>query len=81
LRQRDPGDFVRLRTICINPGRDTSPGSDECKVKAIGGPVKEGRTYEPEPEDPALSDRKRLVDARCLVTFHKLKQLGVIKPR
>jgi uncharacterized protein len=83
LRQRDPGDFVRFATICINPGRDTAP--DECKVKAVGGPVKEGRScaraHEPEPEDPALADRKQLVDARCLVTLDKLQQLGVIKPR
>jgi HK97 family phage prohead protease len=32
-------------------------------------------------KDPALADRKRLVDARCLLTFHKLQLLGVIKPR
>ncbi len=38
LRQRDPGDFKRLRTICINPGPDTSV--DDCKVKAVGGPLK-----------------------------------------
>jgi Escherichia/Staphylococcus phage prohead protease len=42
IRQRDPGDFVRLRTICINPN-DVGADSDACKVKAIGGPVKEGR--------------------------------------
>jgi Escherichia/Staphylococcus phage prohead protease len=80
LRQRDPGDFVRLRTICVNPG-DESPGSDACKVKAVGGPVKEGRAHESEPEDPELADRKRLADARCLITLHKLQLLGVIKPR
>jgi len=79
LRQRDPGDFVRLRTICINPGRDTSPGSEECKVKAVGGPVKEGRAHEPEPEDPALAEANRLAAARCLVTFHNLGRLGLAR--
>ena len=38
LRQADPDVFVRLRTICINPNRNTS--MDECKVKAVGGPKK-----------------------------------------
>src|SRR5262245_36683141 len=40
LRQRDPEDFTRLRTICVNPG-DMDAGSEKCKVKAVGGPVKE----------------------------------------
>jgi HK97 family phage prohead protease len=39
IRQADPDDFVRLRTICINPG-DAAPDSDSCKVKAVGGPMK-----------------------------------------
>jgi hypothetical protein len=43
FRQRDPGDFVRLRTICLVPGRDTP--MDECRVQAVGGPVKESRGY------------------------------------
>ena len=34
-------------------------------------------TQEP---DPALADRKRLVEARCVITFDKLQKLGVIKP-
>jgi hypothetical protein len=38
-RQRDPGDFTRLRTICINPSQDASP--EDCRVSAVGGPVKE----------------------------------------
>ncbi len=41
FRQVDPDEFLRLRTICINPGRDTPPDSDECKVKAVGGPKRE----------------------------------------
>jgi hypothetical protein len=39
LRQQDPDDFKRLRTICLNPGRSTPMNS--CKVKAVGGPKKE----------------------------------------
>ena len=39
--QADAGDFVRLRTICINPKRDTDAGSDECKVLEVGGPKNE----------------------------------------
>jgi hypothetical protein len=39
IRQADPDDFVRLRTICINPG-DAAADSDSCKVKAVGGPMK-----------------------------------------
>jgi HK97 family phage prohead protease len=39
LRQADPDDFTRLRTICINPG-DAAADSDSCKVKAVGGPMK-----------------------------------------
>lgn len=39
FRQRDPGDFERLRTICLMP-TDMSPGNDRCRIKAIGGPVK-----------------------------------------
>lgn len=37
IRQRDPGDFTRLRTICINPSRDTA--AEDCRVQAVGGPV------------------------------------------
>lgn len=40
LRQVDPDEFQTLRTICINPG-NVPPGSDECKVKAVGGPRKD----------------------------------------
>jgi HK97 family phage prohead protease len=39
IRQADPDDFVRLRTICINPG-DAAADSDKCRVKAVGGPMK-----------------------------------------
>jgi HK97 family phage prohead protease len=52
IRQRDPGDFVRLRTICVNPG-DISAGSDKCKVKAAGGPIKKAA---PAPEDDDMFD-------------------------
>ena len=38
FRQRDPGDFERIRTICLAPGRDTP--IDDCRVKAVGGPLK-----------------------------------------
>lgn len=40
LRQRDPNQFESLRTICINPN-DEDPGSSNCRVQAVGGPLKE----------------------------------------
>lgn len=39
MRQREPSEFRRLRIICINPGMDTP--MDDCRVKAVGGPLKE----------------------------------------
>lgn len=38
MRQREPDDFSKLRTICINPSNDTDLA--DCKVKAVGGPLK-----------------------------------------
>jgi hypothetical protein len=46
FRQADADDFERLRTICLNPDRDTS--MDDCKVKAVGGPKR--KIAEPEAE-------------------------------
>jgi hypothetical protein len=40
IRQFDPDEFERLRTICINPGRHIEPSSEDCRVKAVGGPRK-----------------------------------------
>lgn len=42
FRQRDPGDFARLRIICFAPGRDTP--MEDCRIKAVGGPLKESMT-------------------------------------
>jgi HK97 family phage prohead protease len=39
MRQRDPGAFARLRTICLTP-TDTNPGDEACRIKAVGGPLK-----------------------------------------
>jgi hypothetical protein len=39
LRQKDPDDFQRMRTICLDP-HDEKPSSDKCRVKAVGGPLK-----------------------------------------
>jgi HK97 family phage prohead protease len=57
LRQRDPDDFSRMRTICINPS-DAEPGSDDCKVKAVGGPLKEAAEIDgqKEPEEDELAE-------------------------
>lgn len=52
FRQRDPDDFERLRTICINPGTDTA--LEDCKVKAVGGPLKQGRSIESKAAVPNL---------------------------
>lgn len=49
LRQRDPEDFERFRTICINPN-DESPNSENCRVQAIGGPLKQAEA-EAEPAE------------------------------
>lgn len=35
FRQRDPGDFSRMRTVCLTP-RGTAPGPD-CRIEAIVG--------------------------------------------
>jgi len=48
LRQQDPDDFERLRTICINPN-DVEASSADCKVQAIGGPLKQAEDLEDEP--------------------------------
>lgn len=45
LRQREPGEFRRLRTICVNPG-DESASSENCKVQAVGGPRKKDVSVE-----------------------------------
>lgn len=37
FRQRDSGDFQGLKTICIDPGRDTAPNMDTCKMLMVGG--------------------------------------------
>ncbi|MFQ5765680.1 MAG: hypothetical protein ACE5GT_12195 [Rhodospirillales bacterium] len=39
FRQRDPGDFERIRLICLTP-RDTRPGDEKCRIQAAGGPLK-----------------------------------------
>lgn len=46
LRQRNPDDFTRLRTICLAPSRDTAP--EDCRVKAVGGPVRASSSREGE---------------------------------
>lgn len=40
LRQRDPGDFERIRTICVMP-KDAGAAEARCQIKAVGGPLKE----------------------------------------
>jgi len=40
FRQRAPADFLRLRTMCLMPG-GAAPDDEECRVKAVGGPVRE----------------------------------------
>ncbi len=39
LRQRNPGEFIRMRTICLSPG-GTTAGDEKCRIKAVVGPVK-----------------------------------------
>lgn len=55
FRQREPGDFARLRTICVMP-HDAQPGEARCRIQAVGGPRK---SADPEPvllldEEPVL---------------------------
>ena len=68
FRQRDPDDFLRMRTICLAPGRDT-PLAD-CRVKAIGGPLKIF----------SLSDLKAVmaVDSERFITAFKAEMLGLM---
>lgn len=39
--QRPEDDFVELATVCLNPDRETDPGTDDCLVKASVGTLKE----------------------------------------
>lgn len=43
FRQPDPGDFQRIRTICLAPGRDTP--MEDCRVKGVGGPLKAAEDF------------------------------------
>jgi len=57
-RQEDPSKFIRLRSFCINPGRDAS--SESCRVMAVGGPMKESRSMESEePRVEAAAEGKQ----------------------
>ncbi len=38
FRQRDPGDFDRIRPLCLDP-RDAAPNLQECRILAFGGPA------------------------------------------
>jgi hypothetical protein len=61
FRQRDPGDFkegaldsgAKFATICLLPN-GAQASSDECRVKAVIGKLKEGRTT----EDVVMDDKK-----------------------
>lgn len=55
LRQRDPEDFERMRTLCINPN-DVTPDSKDCRAQAVGGPLKEEAAgVDAEAQDDLLS--------------------------
>lgn len=60
LRQKEPSDFKRLRTTCLNPG-DASASSDDCKVLATGGPMKSAEEIEEKSEDLIMLDNLELV--------------------
>lgn len=60
LRQRAPGDFVRLRTICLDPSRDAG---DECRVLAVGGPLREESAARE--DDPMLKELLRFERTRA----------------
>jgi hypothetical protein len=59
-RQKPPGDFQRLRSFCINPSREAS--NENCRVMAVGGPMKESRSVEPAHTTvAAVNDGKRVI--------------------
>jgi hypothetical protein len=63
--QRAAGDFVRLRSFCINPSRDASP--DECRVMARGGPVKSSASSDDGQERKRPTIREVLHDIDSLI--------------
>ncbi len=58
LLQWDPDDFERLHTISINPN-DVEVNSPDCKVQAVGGPLKQVEDTE---EEISTEDGKNLYD-------------------
>jgi hypothetical protein len=71
-RQEEPSKFERLRTICINPGTDSA--MDECKVKAVGGPMKSAPIVELEEVLEESVTVHESVDS-ALATLEKFKSV------
>lgn len=74
LRQRDPDEFARLRTICIAPSRDTP--MDDCRIQAVGGPVRESAGVAA-PTEQELAEVKALVEAEHAKFQATRKRLGL----
>lgn len=74
-RQEEPGRFQRLRSFCINPGRSAS--SENCRVMAVGGPMKESRGMEPGEGTITVHQGKWAVGAHVTETDGKVYDVSV----
>jgi HK97 family phage prohead protease len=77
LRQRDPADFERFRTICLMPN-DAGPSESRCRVKAVGGPLKEAGVA---PESPPRFAHDDLEAALVVSGWLETIERGVIPYR
>jgi hypothetical protein len=71
-RQKNPGDFQRLRSFCINPSRTAS--NEECRVMAVGGPMKESRGVDEEQIEQPGADRLAEKDATDVEDWQKFAE-------
>jgi hypothetical protein len=75
-RQEDPGRFQRLRSFCINPSRQAS--NENCRVMAVGGPMKESRSVELNaPTVAGISDGKRVIGPHTTPTDERAWNVAI----
>ncbi|MFH0882320.1 MAG: HK97 family phage prohead protease [bacterium] len=77
FRQVDPGEFTRLRTICLDPSRDTP--MDDCRIKAVGGPRKEFSERSMKLEDHFIFVESSLAEAQALI--HRTEELKDLRAK
>jgi len=75
LRQRDPGEFEEMRTICMIPDSEMMPDDEDCMVKAVGGNPKEQK---PESVKQLETSLKGLIDLSKTIKGQKLDDNKII---